>query len=492
MPDGSDPRAVGGALRAGALPHPVSSSVTETLIPMSSSGWKWRGDGSNEGATWRSYGFNDSTWQPGTAELGYGDGDEATLVPIVDVNPSLSGVQKAATCYFRRAFTATSISSITSLALTVKYDDAFAVYLNGTRIAGNLPEEAAYNYYSGAAIEDTVSNFTVPASLIQEGRNIVCIEVHQAANNSDDLSMDLALAATRSSTATSLTLTGTGERVLRLRALSGTTWSALSESTYQVGTVQPTAAELVVSEISFAPQIPYQDAEFVELLNASTTATLDLSGARFTEGIQFTFPQNTQLIPGGRVLVVKNTVAFTTLYGSGKPIVGIFQNATGLSNTGERLRLEAVDGTQLLDFSYATGFPWPAATNGLGRSMILTDASDPTNPLSWRPSTATNGNPGTSDSIARAPGQSLLDYATGGTLPAFDRATGRFSITRPLGADAASLRPQWSSDLTQWSPQSLTLISDTPDAFGNSTLNWQLSPLPPQKAFLRLQVTEKP
>ena len=492
MPDGSDPRAVGGALRAEALAYATNSTPTEILIPMSSSGWKWRGDGSDQGSTWRTDGFDDSSWQPGTSELGYGDGDEATLVPIVDANPDQAGAQKAATCYFRHSFTTTDIHKITSLALTVEYDDAFAVYLNGVRIAGNLPANPAYNYYSGSAIEDTVSDSTIPPSLLREGANTLCIEVHQANTNSSDLSMNLALSATRAITTTPLVLTGTGERILRFRALSGTTWSALSESTYQVGTVLPTAADLVVSEISFAPQSPYQDAEFIELLNASSTAILDLSGARFTLGVEFTFPANTQLLPGGRVLVVKNTATFTNLHGSGKPIAGIFQNGTGLSNTGERLRLEATDGSQLLDFSYATGFPWPASTNGLGRSMILTDPRDPTNPLSWRPSTATNGNPGTSDSIPRLPGQSLLDYATGGTLPAYDRATGRLSITRRLGTDAATLRPQWSTDLKQWSLQSLTLISDTPDESGNSTLNWQLSSTPTPRAFLRLQVTEKP
>jgi hypothetical protein len=124
--------------------------------------------------------------------------------------------------------------------------------------------------------------------------------------------------------------------------------------------------------------------------------------------------------------------------------------------------------------------------------MILTDPRNPANPLSWRPSTATNGNPGSSDSIARIPGQSLLDYATSGTVPTFDPATRSFSITRRLGADAAIILPQWSTDLNQWSPQSLILTSDVPDDFGNSTLNWQLNPAPLDKAFLRLQVTEKP
>ena len=39
-------------------------------------------------------------------------------------------------------------------------------------------------------------------------------------------------------------------------------WSALAESTYQVGTSLPTPADLAVSEISYFPQDPNGDAEF--------------------------------------------------------------------------------------------------------------------------------------------------------------------------------------------------------------------------------------
>ncbi|MEO5915929.1 MAG: lamin tail domain-containing protein [Luteolibacter sp.] len=491
MADGSDPRAIGGALRAGALTY-NASTTNEALVPMSASGWKYLGNGSDLGIVWRMDGFNDSAWPTGTAELGYGDGDETTAVPIVDVNPGSAGVQKAATCYFRRTFTVANASQITSLALSAEYDDSYAVYLNGTRVAGNLPIDPAYNYYSGSAIEDTITNTAVSPGLLRNGTNTICIEVHQANDFSSDLSMNLSLTGTRAATATPLFLTGTGEHTLRFRALSGTTWSALSESTYQVGTVLPTAAELVVSEISYFPQDPNGAAEFVELLNTSTTATLDLGGARFTDGIDFTFPANTNLAPEGRVLVVKDVATFEALYGTGKPIAGIFLNGSALSNTGEHLRLEAADGSQLLDFSYAAAFPWPASANGLGRSMILTNYSDPSDPLSWRPSAGANGNPGNGDSFARAPGQSLLDYALGGSLPSFDAANGNFSATRRLGADAATLRPEWSTDLGQWFTQSLILTSETPDAAGNSTLQWKLDPVPPGKAFIRLRVAEKP
>ena len=189
-------------------------------------------------------------------------------------------------------------------------------------------------------------------------------------------------------------------------------------------------------------------------------------------------------------LVVKDIAAFELLYGTGRPIAGIFKNNTGLSKTGERLRVEAADGSPLLDFIYSTGFPWPASASG--RSMVLINPSDPAAPQSWRPSAETTGNPGASDFIPRAPGQSLLDYTLGRTQPVFDASTGNFSVTRRLGADSATLRPEWSADLNSWSTTSLSLIAETPDGVGNSTLQWKLDLAPADKAFIRLRVSEKP
>lgn len=490
MADGSDPRAVGGELRAGALIY-NTATTGEFLVPWSASDWKYLGTGSNQGTAWRASAFSDITWPTGKAELGYGDGDEATVIPIVDIASGISGVQKPATYYFRRKFTASDISKITSLSLTVEYDDAYAVYLNGTRVAGNLPSNPAYNFYTGAAIEDLTETTTIPQSLLLTGSNTIAVEVHQAANSSSDLSMNLSLTATRSSTPTTLILNGTGERKLRVRAKSDATWSAMAESTYQVGTVTPTAADLIVSEIAYFPKDPYGDAEFIELLNVSAT-TLDLAGARFTEGLDFTFPSGQTLAPGARVIVVRNLAAFEALHGTDKPVAGIFANGSVLSNSGERLRLESPTGGPLLDFTYGNSFPWPASASGLGRSMILADPSDPSNPDSWRPSAGENGNPGRSDSFGRAPGQNLLDHALASANPSFNPSTAVFSVKRRLGADNVTLSPEWSNDLTQWSPSSFSRLAETPDSAGNSLLQWQLHPSPPGRTFLRIRVSENP
>jgi hypothetical protein len=490
MADGSDPRAVGGALRAGALTY-VSASSTQTLVPWSAGGWKYLATGEDLGTSWRARTFDDTSWLIGAAELGYGDGDEATVIPSMDTNPSVPDVQRPATAYFRRTFDASDVESIDSLSLEVEYDDAYAVYINGTRVAGNLPENPAHDHFTGVPIEDTIDSLTISPALLLDGSNTVAIEIHQANESSSDVSMNLSLVATRNATATPVILSGMGTRTLRFRAKNGSTWSALAESTYQVGAVPPTQANLIVSEVHYAPPSPDQEAEFIEITNTGNT-TVDLSGASFTEGIDFIFGSGASLAAGGRLLIVKSIPAFESLYGTGRPIAGVFANGTGLSNSGERLILESPAGDVLADFTYRVSFPWPESANGLGRSIVLANPSDRNNPASWRPSVGLNGNPGTSDSIPRAPGQDVFDYALFGGVPTYDPHTRLFSVTRRLGADSVKLQAQWSSGLVDWSSSGVTAVSDTLGAPGSSVLKWRIDPHPPQRAFLRVRLIESP
>ena len=54
-------------------------AVTTTLVPAGAS-WRYLDNGTNQGTAWRAGAFVDTTWAQGNAQLGYGDGDEATVV----------------------------------------------------------------------------------------------------------------------------------------------------------------------------------------------------------------------------------------------------------------------------------------------------------------------------------------------------------------------------------------------------------------------------
>ena len=56
------------------------SSLAQTTLLLFGSSWKYLDNGSNQGTAWRGVSFNDASWASGNAQLGYGDGDETTVV----------------------------------------------------------------------------------------------------------------------------------------------------------------------------------------------------------------------------------------------------------------------------------------------------------------------------------------------------------------------------------------------------------------------------
>src|SRR5206468_59971 len=110
------------------------SKSSVALVPTGST-WKYLDDGSNQGSAWHAAGFDDSSWSSGPARLGYGSGDEKTVVSYgTDAN------NKYITTYFRHSFTVADPSVYTGLtAQLLRYDGA-VVYLNGTEVfRSNMP-----------------------------------------------------------------------------------------------------------------------------------------------------------------------------------------------------------------------------------------------------------------------------------------------------------------------------------------------------------------
>lgn len=169
----------------------------------------------------------------------------------------------------------------------------------------------------------------------------------------------------------------------------------------------PSAAQqfLRITEIMFHPAATLgspldPDAfEYLELANISETVTLDLTGVRLVNGIEFDFTGSavSSLVPGARVLVVKNAAAFVARYGTGRPVAGQFTG--NLNNAGERIQLLDASNEEILDFSYDDD--WHPLVDGLGFSLVLADPTAPPEAWNgssqWRPSSAPSGSPGLAD-----------------------------------------------------------------------------------------------
>ena len=139
------------------------------------------------------------------------------------------------------------------------------------------------------------------------------------------------------------------------------------------------------------------DGEFIELKNIGNEA-INLYLCKFTNGIEFTFP-NTTLNPGEFILVVQDQAEFTDSYssnGNSFNIAGEFEGGTKLSNGGERIVLVDASGQTIHDFSYEDNYP---ITDGIGFSICINNPEssnllDWDTATNWSPSNSLGGNPG--------------------------------------------------------------------------------------------------
>jgi tartrate-resistant acid phosphatase type 5 len=172
------------------------SSTSSTTLVAAGSTWKYLDNGTDQGTAWRSTTFNDSAWKSGAAQLGYGDGDEAT---VVGYGPN-AGV-KYITTYFRTSFNVADASAVTALALKLIRDDGAVVYLNGVEVyRDNMGTGAvAYNTLAPLSLGGTDETTWLQAALsptnLINGTNVLAVEMHQASPDSSDISFDLQLDA---------------------------------------------------------------------------------------------------------------------------------------------------------------------------------------------------------------------------------------------------------------------------------------------------------
>ena len=510
MADGSDPRLIGGAIKAGALIY-TSTTVSETPVPLGAT-WKYKDDGSNQGTAWRAGGFNDSAWASGAAELGYGDGDEVTTV---GGGPSGS---RYATTYFRKTFTVTNANQITSATVHLRYDDAGIVYINGTQVAitAGLSADPAYNFYAASVSnENAEADFTISPAVLVSGTNTIAVEIHQRDPTSSDVSFNLSLAATRTSVPAPYFVSGNGVKPLRVRTYSAGTWSALADATFLVDTDPATSANLAISEIMYHPGDPTaaeitagftnsDDFEYLEFVNIGTR-TIDLAGLYFYGAITFDFASSAirTVAPGGRFLLVSNKAAFDFRYGAGKPVAGEYSGH--LNNAGEHIVLQNAADAAVSDVTYGTAGAWPAVADGQGYSLVRVNPDgvflNDNNPARWRHSTALGGNPGAGDALSfptwktangvtsnTADGDgdglsNLHEYLLGGGLALSDTARlprlgvsggyATLTFTRRFAADDATFTVETAPAVTgPWTANGV-LVSTTANADGTETLVWR-------------------
>ena len=171
-----------------------------TFLAAGSNGWSYRpgstfpsDDGS--GKSWNENDYDESGdggWLSGETPIGFGDGDDATVI---------SGMQSNyISLFLRHEFTISpGVPIPTSLLLRTYFDDGCVVYINGREVerfslsSGTIPfpPPAGFAQSHEAAWEESVIAGT--AAYLRTGTNTIAIQVINQGQGSGDLSIDAEL-----------------------------------------------------------------------------------------------------------------------------------------------------------------------------------------------------------------------------------------------------------------------------------------------------------
>jgi len=143
--------------------------------------WKYQVNTSAPADTnWRYLSFNANSWSSGVGGIGYGDGDDATII------------SQCISVYMRKIFPVADTSKIAEAILNMDYDDAFVAYLNGVEIArsnvGVAGTRPAWDAVASLSHDSFSLDMNAVRTAITNGLNVFAVEVHNTAANNQDLS----------------------------------------------------------------------------------------------------------------------------------------------------------------------------------------------------------------------------------------------------------------------------------------------------------------
>ena len=422
---------------------------------------------------WRALEFDDAAWLAGATGIGYGDGDDATV---------LADMQNGYASFFaRKVFTVNDVGAVDELILRVSYDDGFAAYLNGIEVArsclGNPGQDFAYNALATASHEaGGYESFAIPnpAAILRQGLNVLACQVHNVSLGSTDVSfvpwlldrtvtpppditrMPLALNEIRAAGPRSFvelfngssarvaldgcilrldaegaaphvfpagaSIDGAGVLVLAAEDLpfaldpgevrlfltradgvvidariftaaapetsharfpdGAAEWVTSFEPSPGGANVRTTEDGIVINEIMYNPASGDSRDEYLELYNRSDRA-IDLSGCRFTEGIEFEFPEGVVIAPDAYLVIAADAARLAVRYGlDGGNVIGDFRGL--LADGGETLRLADRHDNVMDEVKYCDGGRWPQWADGMGSSLELIDPTQDNGvPAAW-------------------------------------------------------------------------------------------------------------
>lgn len=172
----------------------TEAGTIDTTLISKSANWKYHDHGIDLGTAWKLPAYDDSTWSQGPSPLGF---DDPWITTTVSFGPNPA--EKHPTTYFRHTFTLQDLPNLSSVQFSAMMDDGAILYLNGVEFerirldAGTIDHGDFANDAVSQDEENQYEALDLPLHLLQEGGNLLAVELHQQSSGSSDLAFSAEL-----------------------------------------------------------------------------------------------------------------------------------------------------------------------------------------------------------------------------------------------------------------------------------------------------------
>lgn len=171
----------------------TTRTMAQTIVPYQSN-WKYLQDGVVQSRnTWATAGFNDAGWPSGNAPFGFGSNSGYSYNTTLQRGPN-NTTPNHPVFYFRKSFQVSNTSAYAGLRLRATLDDGIVIYIGGVEVARKnmTPSQGGY---AGTPVGTPLLTIDTVLSVnrIQNGTNVIAVELHQTGQTSSDIYFDLQL-----------------------------------------------------------------------------------------------------------------------------------------------------------------------------------------------------------------------------------------------------------------------------------------------------------
>ena len=324
------------------IPNRPPSRKVRPLVSLDSS-WVFNESGHDLGQHWyhTTYDANDLQWFSGQGPFGYETGSAANLIETKFENPRTID-PSVTTYYFQTQFEFAGDLNQPGLELQLAHlvDDGAVFYLNGEEITRfKMPDGPidATTFARRVGNAKPVGPHPLPVEHLKHGTNVLSVEVHQNKRSDSDIFFNA-----------------------------------------QLTIAEPTGPPKTGRPFAESPE------EWIELYNRSDR-TIDLTGWRLTNAVDFKFPVGTLIGPQNYLVVANDQRLMREIYPDLKTIVGEFDGT--LSNRSDEIVLLDSASNPVDSVRYYDAENWPANADGQGSTLERIDAAaNGRRAATWAPS----------------------------------------------------------------------------------------------------------